>query len=164
MRKVLTFLLVLFYFANPAFAGAPVPGDPAPNFSLGSTKGKTLSLDSLKGKVVVVGMFHICVPCMNQAMELNKVRDQLKSDKLVILGINTSGDSKQAVEKYLKGFPQPVNFPYLLDPEMTVHKAYLQRDMPTILIIDGQGVLQARSPSVGADQLVPYLEKLLSAS
>ena len=44
---------------------------------------------------------------------------------------------------------------------MTVHKAYMQRDMPTVLIIDSEGVLQARSPSVGADQLVPYLEKLL---
>jgi len=98
---------------------------------------------------------------MNQAMEFNKVRDRIKSDKLVVLGINTSGDSKKAVEDYLKGFPEPVKFPYLLDPEMTVHKAYMQRDMPTVLIIDSEGVLQARSPSVGADQLVPYLEKLL---
>ena len=90
--------------------------------------------------------------------------DRIKSDKLVVLGINTSGDSKKAVEDYLKGFPKPVNFPYLLDPEMSVHKAYIQRDMPTVLIIDKQGVLQARSPSVGADQLVPYLEKMLPSS
>lgn len=123
-----------------------------------------MSLDSLKGKVVLVGMFHICVPCMNQAMEFKKVRDRIQSDKLVVLGVNTSGDSKKAVEEYLKKFPKPVNFPYLLDPEMSVHKAYMQRDMPTVLIIDGQGILRARSPSVDAGQLVPYLEKLLSAS
>lgn len=161
MRKILTFLIIILLSASPLFAGVPVAGDKAPNFSLNSIEGETLSLDSFKGKVVLVGMFHICVPCMNQAMELNKVRDRIKSDKLVVLGINTSGDSKKAVEDYLKGFPEPVNFPYLLDPKMTVHKAYIQRDMPTVLIIDSAGVLQARSPSVGADQLVPYLEKLL---
>lgn len=161
MRKILTFLIVVLLSANPLYAGVPVPGDKAPNFSLNSIKGEPLSLDSLKGKVVLVGMFHICAPCMNQALELNKVRDRIKSDKLVVLGINTSGDSKQAVLDYLKKFPEPVKFPYFLDPSMTVHKAYKQRDMPTVLIIDSEGVLQARSPSVGADQLVPYLEKLL---
>jgi len=161
MRKILTFLMVFLLSASPLFAGAPIPGDKAPDFSLNSIQGKTWSLDSLKGKVVLVGMFHICVPCMNQAMEFNKVRDRIKSDKLVILGINTNGDSKEAVLDYLKKFPEPVKFPYLLDPKMTVHKAYVQRDMPTVLIIDSKGVLEARSPSVGADQLIPYLEKLL---
>jgi len=153
--------MIAFLWAGFVHAGSPVPGDKAPGFTLKTITGETISLDSLKGKVVLVGMFHICVPCMNQAMEFNKVRAQIDSDKLVILGINTSGDSKPDVEDYLKGFPQPVTFPYLLDPGMSVHKAYVQRDMPTVLIIDSQGVLKARSPSVGADQLVPYLKKLL---
>ena len=161
MRKTMFFLIISLLLASPVFAGAPVSGDKAPNFSLSSLDGEKFSLSALKGKVVLVGMFHICVPCMNQAMELNKVRAEIKSNKLVVLGINTSGDSREAVEKYLQGFPQAVQFPYLLDPEMSLHKAYIQRDMPTVLIIDSEGVLQARSPSVGADQLVSYIKKLL---
>ncbi len=161
MRKIMSFLILIVLSASPVFAGAPVPGDKAPNFSLSSLEGEKFALDALKGKVVLVGMFHICVPCMNQAMELNKVREKIKSDKLVVLGINTNGDSREAVENYLKGFPQAVKFPYLLDPEMSLHKAYIQRDMPTILIIDSQGILKARSSAVGADQLIPYLEKLM---
>ena len=161
MSKIVSYLILIILSASPVFAGAPMPGDKAPNFSLSSLEGEKFVLNNLKGKVVLVGMFHICVPCMNQAMELNKVRDQIKSDKLVILGINTNGDSRQAVENYLKGFPQVVGFPYLLDPEMSLHKAYFQRDMPTVLIINKEGVLQARTPRVGADQLVPYLEKLM---
>ena len=106
MRKILTFLILSLFLTSPLFAGVPGQGDKAPNFSLTSIQGEPLSLDSLKGKVVIVGMFHICVPCMNQAMEFNKVRDRIKSDKLVVLGINTSGDSKKAVEDYLKGFPE----------------------------------------------------------
>ena len=58
-------------------------------------------------------------------------------------------------------FPSKINFPYYLDPEMTVHKAYMQRDMPTVLIISPEGNLLARTPGVGADQLIPYLKKIL---
>ena len=108
-----------------------------------------------------MGMFHICVPCMNQAMEFEKVRSALKSDKLVVIGINTSGDSKAAVVDYLSQFPSKVNFPYLLDPGTSVQKAYIQRDMPTVLVIDAEGVIRARSPGVGADQLIPFIKKLL---
>jgi hypothetical protein len=94
-------------------------------------------------------------------LQFNKVRQQLQSEDLVILGINTSGDSKKAVEDYLGGFPEPVKFPYLLDPKQSVHKNYIQRDMPTVLVIDKKGILQSRTPSVGAGQLVPFLKKLL---
>ena len=62
---------------------------------------------------------------------------------------------------YLRGFPSPINFPYLLDPNQSVHELYIQRDMPTVLIIGPNGKLLARSPSVGADQLINYINKLL---
>lgn len=161
MRNFIPILLIIIFLAHPAWAAGPKAGDAAPDFSLNALTGGKHTLSDLKGKVVLVGMFHICVPCMNQAMEFEKVRKALSTDKLVILGINTSGDSKKAVQDYLAGFPKKVNFPYLLDPDQTVHKAYTQRDMPTVLIIDSNGVLRARSPSVGANQLVPYLKKLL---
>lgn len=161
MRKFIPFILITIFLAHPTWAASPKAGDFAPDFSLNAITGGKHTLSDLKGKVVLVGMFHICVPCMNQAMEFEKVRKALSTDKLVILGINTSGDSKKAVQDYLAGFPKPVHFPYLLDPDQTVHKAYTQRDMPTVLIIDSNGVLRARSPSVEADQLVLYLKKLL---
>jgi len=161
MRKTIPILLITLFLAHPVLAASPKPGDSAPDFSLNAITGEKHTLSDLKGKVVLVGMFHICVPCMNQAMEFEKVRKALNTDKLVILGINTSGDSKKAVQDYLAEFPKSVSFPYLLDPGKTVHKDYTQRDMPTILIIDSKGVLRARSPSVGANQLIPFLKKLL---
>lgn len=163
MRKYIIYLIpcILVLMANPVFAKAPMVGDKAPDFSLVSVTGDKVSLSSFKGKVVLVGMFHICVPCMNQAMEFNKVREAVKSEDLVILGVNTSGDSKQAVMDYLKGFPKQVDFSYLLDEEQTVNKAYIQRDMPTVLIIDREGIIRVRAPGVGSDQLVPFLQKLL---
>ncbi len=98
---------------------------------------------------------------MNQAMEFNKVRDQLDEKQVAILGINTNGDSKEAIEDYLSKFPNKVRFPYLMDPSKSFYKDYLQREMPTVLIIDKEGTLKERIPGVGADQLVPYLKKML---
>ena len=157
---VLTFFSIIFLVQNSS-AKVPIAGDPAPNFSLISVDGKKITLSDLKGKVVLVGMFHICVPCMKQALEFNKVKKQLSSEKLTILGINTNGDSKASVMKYLNGFPESVEFSYLIDPDQSVHKNYSQRDMPTVLIIDSEGVIQARVPWVGSDQLVKFLKKFL---
>lgn len=144
-----------------AVAAVPVPGDKAPDFSLKTLDGKRVSLSDMAGKVVLIGMFHICVPCMNQAMEFNKVRDQFDESQVVVLGINTNGDSKEAVVKYLSKFPEKVRFPYLIDPVRSFHKDYSQREMPTVLIIDKNGILNARVPGVSADQLAPYLKKML---
>ena len=157
---VLTFFSIIFLVQNSS-AKVPIAGDPAPNFSLISVDGKKITLSDLKGKVVLVGMFHICVPCMKQALEFNKVKEQLSSEKLTILGINTNGDSKASVMKYLNGFPESVEFSYLIDPDQSVHKNYSQRDMPTVLVIDSEGVIQARVPWVGSDQLVKFLKKFL---
>ena len=162
MRKILPLIIIILFFLTEfAMAGAPAPGDKAPDFSLKTMNGKQVSLADLKGKVVLIGMFHICVPCMNQAMEFNKVREQLNKNQVVILGINNNGDSKDAVTKYLSKFPKRVRFPYLIDPGKSFYQDYLQRDMPTVLIIDKKGILSARSPSLGADQFLPYLKKLL---
>ncbi|MBT6662494.1 MAG: TlpA family protein disulfide reductase [Nitrospina sp.] len=157
---IITLLTTLFVVQN-SHAKVPIVGDAAPNFSLTSVDNKKITLADLKGKVVLIGMFHICVPCMKQALEFNIVQNQLSSEKLTILGINTSGDSKAAVMKYLKGFPESVKFSYLIDPDQSVHKNYSQRDMPTVLVIDTSGIIQARVPWVGADQLVKFLKKLL---
>jgi len=161
MRALAVIGTIYFLLVGTVFAKSPVAGDKAPDFSVQTMDGKRVSLANFKDKVVLVGMFHICAPCRNQALELEKVRANLNSDKLAVIGINTSGDSKEAVSKYLNDFLAKINFPYYLDPNMTVHKAYKQRDMPTVLIIGQDGNLLARTPGVGADQLIPYLKKLL---
>ena len=79
MRKIRALIVILLIAVIPAsaFGARPSAGDKAPGFSLKTLDGKQISLSDFKGKVVLIGMFHICVPCMNQAMEFNKVRDCL---------------------------------------------------------------------------------------
>ncbi|MDP6712408.1 MAG: TlpA disulfide reductase family protein [Nitrospinaceae bacterium] len=162
MYRILSLtLFTIFFLVQSSYAKVPMSGDPAPDFSLTSVTGEKVVLSDMKGKVILLGMFHICVPCMKQALEFNKVQDQLSSAKLAILGINTSGDSREEVMAYLKGFPEKVKFSYLLDPEQSVNKNYIQRDMPTVLVIDSNGIIQARVPWVGSEQLIKFLKKFL---
>ncbi|NIR53035.1 redoxin domain-containing protein, partial [candidate division KSB1 bacterium] len=51
--------LILLLTAGLAFAAVPRSGDKAPDFSLQSLDGKKYELSELKGKVVLIGMFHI---------------------------------------------------------------------------------------------------------
>ena len=161
MRKIFTLIIFICLIAEIVSAGMPAPGDRAPDFSLKTLDGKQVSLSDMKGKVVLIGMFHICVPCMNQAIEFNKVRDQFDENQVAIIGINTNGDSKEAILNYLSKFPEKVRFPYLMDPVKSFYQEYSQRDMPTVLIVDKEGILNARVPGVSASQLVPYLKKML---
>ena len=47
-------------------------GEKAPAFALTSVTGDAVSLESMRGKVVVLGLFHICDPCMMQGTNLAK--------------------------------------------------------------------------------------------
>src|SRR2546426_9668975 len=63
-------------------------GDPAPNFTLETLDGQTVSLAQYKGKVVVLGLFHICEPCLIQGTELQKVHEAFQGKNVQVLGVN----------------------------------------------------------------------------
>ena len=92
-------------------------GEPAPSFSLTSLNGEAVSLESLRGKVVVLGLFHICEPCLMQGTNLQKVYEATKGKNVAVVGVNSSGNSKNEVTEFLAQFPVKVTYPYLLDPK-----------------------------------------------
>ena len=118
-------------------------GEKAPSFTLTSINGDTLSLDSLKGKVIVLGLFHICEPCMMQGSNLQKVYEATQGKNVAVVGVNSSGDSKKAVTDFLSQFPMKITYPYLLDPKKTTDKLYGGgRFIPNVYIIDTDGVIR----------------------
>lgn len=68
MKKIIAFIIILLIAVIPvsALGARPSAGDKAPDFSLKTLDGKQISLSDFKGKVVLIGMFHICVPKMEQ--------------------------------------------------------------------------------------------------
>ena len=47
-------------------------GEKAPVFTSTASTGETVGLDTYKGKVTVLGLFHICDPCMVQGIGFPK--------------------------------------------------------------------------------------------
>src|SRR5215475_15872503 len=99
-------------------------GEKAPSFTLNAITGESVSLDGFKGKVVVLGLFHICDPCMMQGTNLQKVSEMTKGKDVVVIGVNSAGNSKTDVGEFLSAFPVKVTYPYLLDPGKTTDKLY----------------------------------------
>src|SRR5438477_11016080 len=118
-------------------------GDPAPNFTLETLDGQTISLSQYKGKVVVLGLFHICEPCMEQGTELQKVHDTFQGKNVQVLGVNSAGNAKDKVKGFLNEFPVKVTYPYMVDPKKETDKLFGGgRFIPNVYVIDQAGLIR----------------------
>jgi cytochrome c biogenesis protein CcmG/thiol:disulfide interchange protein DsbE len=147
-------------------AGLFKVGEKAPSFALTAITGETVGMDTYKGKVVVLGLFHICEPCMMQGTALQKVSEMTKGKAVAVLGVNSSGDSKKSVDEFLSAFPVKVTYPYLLDPNKVTDKLYGGgKFIPNVYVIDQQGVIRWQRVGdmdlAGEAVIVAEVEKLL---
>ena len=168
-RLALAFGLLIF----PILCTTPVSaaglfkvGEKAPPFTLTAITGETMSLESYKGKVVVLGLFHICEPCLIQGSALQKVYESTQGRNVAVLGVNSSGNAKREVGEFLSGFPVKVTYPYLLDPAKITDKLYGGgRFIPNVYVIDQNGVIRwqrvGNMDLAGADVIIAEVEKLL---
>jgi cytochrome c biogenesis protein CcmG/thiol:disulfide interchange protein DsbE len=172
MKRITLILSVLVF---PVFAvhllfaaGFFKVGEKAPTFTLNAITGESVSLDGFKGKVIVLGLFHICDPCMMQGTNLQKVHEMTKGKDVVVVGVNSNGNSKKDVGEFLSAFPVKVTYPYLLDPGKTTDKLYGGgKFIPNVYVIDQNGVIRwqrvGNMELAGADVIVAEVEKLLSS-
>lgn len=142
-------------------------GEPAPNFTLTSITDETLSLQDLKGKVIVLGLFHICEPCLMQGSNLQRVHEATRGKNVAVVGVNSSGDSRADVTEFLGTFPVRVTYPYLLDPDKRTDKLYGGgRFIPNVYIIDQGGVIRwqrvGNMDLAGPEAILAEVDKLLA--
>ncbi len=169
LLSILGLLLIPVLAAQLAFAaGFFKVGEKAPAFTLTAITGETVGLDSYKGKIVVLGEFHICDPCMMQGTTLQKVSEMTKGKEVAVLGVNSSGNGKKEVGEFLASFPVKVTYPYLLDPGKVTDKLYGGgKFIPNVYVIDQQGVIRwqrvGNMDLAGAEVIVAEVEKLLAA-
>ena len=121
-------------------------GQPAPDFSLESTEGKSHKLSEHKGKVVVLEWFNPDCPAVKTHHAKNKtMRDTAKrfaGKDVVWLAINSGAEGKQGagVERNQRAIREyEIPYPVLLDPKGTVGRAYGARVTPHLVVIDAKG-------------------------
>jgi len=115
-------------------------GAPAPAWTKVTPLGAApASLAALKGKVVLVDFWATwCGPCKLIAPRLSVLKDRLGAQGLTVIGITTDGAAPATAfaEKY------QMRYPVVVDNDGETSKAYGVNALPTLVLIDKQGVIR----------------------
>ncbi|MEV0170991.1 TlpA disulfide reductase family protein [Streptomyces sp. NPDC050803] len=123
--------------------------DAAPDLSGKTIDGKQLDVASYKGKVVVLNVWGSwCAPCRAEAPNFEKVYNDLKTDGVQFVGINTRDTSTANALAFEE--EQGVTYPSLYDPTgklmLRFEKGTLNpQAIPSTLVLDRDGKIAARS-------------------
>jgi len=141
--------------------------EPAPEFTLLDLDGKKVSLEKLKGKVVVVDFWATwCGPCLASFPAMQKAVEKYSEDPNVqFLFINTwerVENVKQNVIDFIK--KNNYSFHVLLDENSEVIEKYKVSGIPTKFIIDKNSTIRFMEVgfSGSEDQLVKELSLMIS--
>jgi peroxiredoxin len=134
---MLRFILALTAGLLVASASADELHGPAPDFSLQSREGGTVSLADLKGQVVMVNFWATwCGPCRQEMPHLEALYQRYGDLGFTLLGVNVEEDASGADEFLAE---TPVSFPILFDPANQVSELYDVIAMPSTVLVDRSG-------------------------
>jgi cytochrome c biogenesis protein CcmG, thiol:disulfide interchange protein DsbE len=147
---------------NGPLAAAQVDaGEAAPDFTLQTFDGQTVKLSDLHGQVVLVNFWASwCIPCSQEAPDLENTWRQYKDRGVVFVGVDYV-DTDTEARKYLSHFS--VSYPNGADLGTRISQAYRIRGVPETYIVDRNGILRATfiGPTTQA-QLQAKINPLLS--
>ena len=119
------------------------PGGKAPDYSVTTLGGDTVSIADFRDKVVVLNVWATwCEPCVREMPALQTLHEKMASEGVEVLGVSVDvGDNTRVIE-----FAQAlgVTFPILRDPSGDIQKAYAINGLPTTFVIDRKGRIRRR--------------------
>ena len=116
---------------------APRPGEPAPNFTVLSTNGQTISKENYRGYVLILDFFASwCQPCRQSIPHLVELNRKYGKQGLQILGLSEDEDGERAVKAFTDEFR--INYPVALAGDAT-SVDFGVRSVPIMYLIDKKG-------------------------
>lgn len=113
----------------------------APDFTLQTINGETVSLSDFYGKPVMLTFWSInCAACQSQVRHIQAFYDDHSSNTIASLTINV-GDSALSVQRYANS--HGVTYPVLLDSKKQVAQSYGIPGVPVTFLIDDKGIIKA---------------------
>jgi cytochrome c biogenesis protein CcmG/thiol:disulfide interchange protein DsbE len=136
-------LLAYGFRTDPRAVPSPLVGRPASPFTLTTFDGKPVSLESLRGKVVVLNFWASwCYPaCYEEAPALEAGWRQFQSKDVVVVGVAIQ-DKDPASLEFIKRFG--LTFPNAPDPAGKVSIDYGVYGVPETFVIDRKGVIRRK--------------------
>lgn len=148
MRRALLYLAAFTSFTLAALiiyaAGLPdintlQPDVPAPDLTLTTLDGSSLSLGDLRGSPVVINFWATwCVPCRIEMPALQSLYNEFQDQGLVVLAINLD-EPLPAVLEWVDSLE--LTFPILLDSRSDVAVAFGVRAPPATFVIAPDGMI-----------------------
>jgi cytochrome c biogenesis protein CcmG/thiol:disulfide interchange protein DsbE len=158
-------LLALLAFGLLRSQQGPVTiGEKVPNFTLTTFEGEQISLEQLKGKVVVVNFWASwCKPCEEEAADLEAAwRMYQPRGDVVFLGVDYVDTEPEAMI-YLEKFD--ITYPNGPDLKTKISQAFRIRGVPETYFIDKDGNLASFkiSPFVSLAEIQGKIDPLLDS-
>jgi cytochrome c biogenesis protein CcmG, thiol:disulfide interchange protein DsbE len=154
-------LVVVALGLNRSQKGTAQVGEQAPDFKVTTFDGEQISLESLRGKVVVLNFWASwCKPCEQEAAELQSSWQQNSpAGDVVFLGMDYVDTEPEALS-YIRKFD--ITFPNAPDMGTKVSQAYRIKGVPETYFIGPDGVVKyiQIGPFESADQINSIIEDI----
>ncbi len=125
---------------RPEAAALPRKGYAAPDFTLQTLDGRSMTLSDLRGRAVLINFWATwCPPCRLEMPAIQQVHNQYRDQGFEILAVNLQEQNAQ-----VSAFAEEMDltFPILFDRDGSVTNTYLVRSLPTTFFVDRSGVIQ----------------------
>ncbi|NML21205.1 TlpA family protein disulfide reductase [Pseudoflavitalea sp. G-6-1-2] len=139
-------------------------GEPGLNFSYPDKDGKMVSMQSLKGKVVLIDVWATwCGPCKAEIPHLKKLEEEMKGTDVQIVSISVDEEKdkekwKEMIKKENLGGMQ-----LFATGWSDITKYYKINGIPRFMVFDRKGnIVTIEAPRPSSPELKPLLEKLLA--
>jgi len=124
---------------GPLAAGPVGRGERAPEFGLTTFDNQTISLAELRGQVVVVNFWASwCIPCEDEAAELESTWRRYRDQGVIIIGVDYVDTETEALA-FLQRFG--VTYPNGPDLGTKISQAFRIQGVPETYVVDQRGTL-----------------------